>query len=847
MKINNLIVVIVTLIVLPLNAQSIKRKVTPADYGKWGKLSGEVISPDGKWVTFTMAYESQQDTLFIANTIDASLHKFAGAGLSGFSPDSKRCAIMLPYNELLLWELKSHTSKSFSNVKSFNFLPNGNFIVFQGMASNTSSLTIYGKQDQLLWQRQGVSTYSVSDSNDIAVVIDDQLLLLQSGKIIVETLILKDNSDKSKITWSENQNAVAFFNFPKTELGSGEMIRYDRSRNVLVRHNAMNIKFDHVKYNLNKNNLALSENGKQVYFNVIQASDTIQPNVMVEVWDSKSILEYPEENFYKNPEVNNLLAVWNIDTDSVSLIDSNGFCNSKILPNGKYALAQLRSSISSQTDEIRPADYYSINLETYKSNLVVTQGSSSAGALKVSPNGKYLSYFKDGNYYVYYNDQAKSTNVTKGILTDFNDVEFDDSGSNPGYYSPGWSADSKFVILYDQYDIWLISADGKISKRITNGFQNKTRFRLVVNRSAINIGNFAAIATETLDVQKGILIVARSYDKSTGYYVYNSKQSLRKLAHGNYKVSKILKAKSADRFIYSSESDARPPSIISISGISYNPKPIYQSNPHYINYEWSNTELISYKNSKGDPLHGLLMFPAGYDPAKKYPMVVYIYERLSQLRYDYNAPGLRNPIGFLPANYFLDDYFVLMPDIKYELGTPGQSSVDCVTAAVKSVTDRDIVKEDCIGIIGHSYGGTQTSFIISQTPIFAAAVGSGAVTDPISWYLTMNFNALRSNNWRFESQQFRMKGSPYDDWKSYLQNSTIANASNINTPLLSWSGKSDTSVNYEQGIELHLALRRLKKTNTFLLFPEQGHILSDADAQQYLTAKVKEWFDRYLK
>jgi len=131
--------------------------------------------------------------------------------------------------------------------------------------------------------------------------------------------------------------------------------------------------------------------------------------------------------------------------------------------------------------------------------------------------------------------------------------------------------------------------------------------------------------------------------------------------------------------------------------------------------------------------------------------------------------------------------------------------------------------------------------------MFVAAIAGAGVTDFTSSYLTMNYDRLRSNGWRFESQQFRMNTSPFEDWEGYTRNSPVAHAAKIKTPLLSWSGKNDTSVDFEQSIELHLALRRLHKPGVMLLYPGQNHILTDPKAQLHLTKAVKDWLDSHLK
>lgn len=228
-------------------------------------------------------------------------------------------------------------------------------------------------------------------------------------------------------------------------------------------------------------------------------------------------------------------------------------------------------------------------------------------------------------------------------------------------------------------------------------------------------------------------------------------------------------------------------------------------------------------------------------------MLVYIYSRQSKYFHEYNNPTLYSTVGFSPTNYTSDGYFVLYPDIAYVLGEPGESALNCVEAAISMVEKMGMVDSNKMGIIGHSFGGFEVDYIITQTNRFAAAVSGAAVTDFTSSYLSINLYSGYSNAWRYETQQYRMGKSLFENQEQYLNNSPVLLASKITTPLLSWSGKEDTSVDWHQNLELHLAMRKLKKTNQFLVYPGQDHTLSNPESQKDLTTRIKKWFDYYLK
>jgi dipeptidyl aminopeptidase/acylaminoacyl peptidase len=246
-------------------------------------------------------------------------------------------------------------------------------------------------------------------------------------------------------------------------------------------------------------------------------------------------------------------------------------------------------------------------------------------------------------------------------------------------------------------------------------------------------------------------------------------------------------------------------------------------------------------------LKGVLLYPSDYDKEKKYPMVVHIYQTKSGELHQYVNPSQYNEEGFNSTNYTLNGYFVLLPDIIYELGNPGPSATECVLAAVKKVTDLGFVDPEKIGLTGHSFGGYETDFIITQTDVFSAAISGAGISDTIAWYFSMGKDIEAPQAWRFENQQFRMGKTFYEDKQSYFRNSPILNAVNVTTPLLQWCGKADSAVTWEQSVAFYIALRRLQKKNMLLVYPDESHAISKKINQQDLTLRVQQWFDYYLK
>jgi len=116
------------------------------------------------------------------------------------------------------------------------------------------------------------------------------------------------------------------------------------------------------------------------------------------------------------------------------------------------------------------------------------------------------------------------------------------------------------------------------------------------------------------------------------------------------------------------------------------PRQVTDADPTLLKeFAWGTKQLVDYKNSKGQRLQATLTLPAGYEPGKKYPMLVYFYELMSDTHHTFQVP----PYDDRPhmATYASNGYLVLQPDVVYEIGKPGSSALDCVTSAVKKVIE----------------------------------------------------------------------------------------------------------------------------------------------------------------
>jgi dipeptidyl aminopeptidase/acylaminoacyl peptidase len=297
-------------------------------------------------------------------------------------------------------------------------------------------------------------------------------------------------------------------------------------------------------------------------------------------------------------------------------------------------------------------------------------------------------------------------------------------------------------------------------------------------------------------------------------------------------------------FVYTRETTAEYPDYHATDSTFKSARQLTKANTQQEKFLWSSGSLlVNYESTKGDRLQGTLLLPANYEKGKSYPTVVYIYERLSGTKNRYLRPS---PTGFGAALYTSNGYAVLLPDIKYRVNDPGMSAVWCVLPALDAAIATGVVDKDRVGLHGHSWGGYQTAFLITQTSRFKAAVAGAPLTNLVSMYGSIYWNTGWANQPIFESSQGRFTGGYWDLLDAYLRNSPVIHAKNVKTPLMLLHNDKDGAVDFNQGIEYFNALRRLNKPVVMLQYKGENHGLAKRANQRDYSRRMREFFDHHL-
>jgi dipeptidyl aminopeptidase/acylaminoacyl peptidase len=158
-----------------------------------------------------------------------------------------------------------------------------------------------------------------------------------------------------------------------------------------------------------------------------------------------------------------------------------------------------------------------------------------------------------------------------------------------------------------------------------------------------------------------------------------------------------------------------------------------------------------------------------------------------------------------------------------------------------------VVDPDRVGLHGHSWGGYQTSFLITQTDRFKSAVAGAPLTNLVSMYSSIYWNRGIANGPIFESSQGRFTAGYWDQMEAYLRNSPVIHAKKVKTPLMLLHNDKDGAVDFNQGVEYFNTLRRLNKSVVMLQYKGENHGLVKPANQKDYAVRMKEYFDHHLQ
>lgn len=483
------------------------------------------------------------------------------------------------------------------------------------------------------------------------------------------------------------------------------------------------------------------------------------------------------------------------------------------------------------------SDVYVVDMKTGSARMALTKVDDVPSA---SPSGKFGVWYdtETRQYKSLELATLKAVTFTQGIKFPLYDEMDDHPAPAPPHGIGGWTADGSKVLVYDRFDIWLCDPRGADQpKCLTQGTgrARSTRLRIGLRDPDAN----------GVDLSKPVYLSAfHEGTRDSGYYRLNP-NGLERLVVMPKSFGALSKAKNAEVYAFTREDFADPRDLY-VSGPNLaDMRKVSDTNPQQKDYNWCTVEMVNWTSLDGINLEGLLYKPEGFDPGKKYPMIVYFYERDSDNLHRYTPPAPSastiNPTWFASRGYL-----VFIPDIPYQIGYPGPSAVKAILPGVTSLVSRGYVDAKHMGLQGQSWGGYQTAYLVTQTDMFACAGAGAAVSNMFSAYGGIRYGSGMVRQFQYEKGQSRIGGTMWDKPLQYIENSPIFWVDKIKTPLLMMNNDQDDAVPWTQGIELFTAMRRLQKPCWMLVYNGEGHNLMKRPNRKDLSIRLGQFFDHYL-
>lgn len=888
-----------------------KPALTWKDVSKWTFNRGNALSPDGQWMAWASGPTEGDLKMTIRKTLDTLSYSYPiGANASGlsFSKDSKYAAFKVSakdaeakvarkankplYDKLLLVSLADNKQTTFEKVRTFSFSGDSpSWIAIQFMApegapkdptaAKGTDVLLYNLVTKKSFNLGNVAEFSFNKAGDqFAYTVDangqnGNGIFLRDMKTGITTALDNDKATYKSINWNEVGNAFALLKSNKDEKYKDDVfsiigiskINGDLTSKIV--YNGIEDSTFPKGMGINTNaGPYWSDDQTTLFFGINtltkkedkkpegktdslakakpepKKEDIEKPDMIIWNWQDKRLQSAQQTQEMRDKSFNYTSSYRIADKKFTQLADSN-MRSVSIAPKQLYAIGYDNTNyeLMGNLDGQSYTDVYLIDLKTgSKKRLFEKMYATNGGRLALAPNGKLGSYYVDGVFYSINLENGQIVNLTGNIKASFVDALDDHNVSKPATQNLGWSSDSKYALIKDNYDLWKISADGKSVLSLSDNWKSKKsevagRLRIYQDEKGTDLAKdqYFSVFNDN-DKKGGIGILPAGKNKIDILFMDDN-------SYGSF-----AKAETGKVFVYTKSNYQESPAFYaSTSSDLAAPKKVNSNTPDQAKYAWtSGVKLINYVSANGDSLQAALYLPANYVQGKSYPTITYIYERLTDGLNNYTMPGFPGG-GFNKAMYLSNGYAVLEPDIKYKLNDPGMSAVACVVPAVKAAVATGIVDEKNVAIHGHSWGGYQTSFLITQTNIFKAAAAGAPLTNMISMYSLIYWNSGGTNQAIFEASQGRLTPGYWDNWDAFARNSPVYHIKKVQTPLLLLHNDKDGAVDFTQGIEYYNGLRRLNKPVVMITYRGENHGIAKLPNRKDYAVRMMEYFDYMLK
>ncbi|MBD1397202.1 S9 family peptidase [Pontibacter sp. JH31] len=601
-------------------------------------------------------------------------------------------------------------------------------------------------------------------------------------------------------------------------------------------------------------NLRFSEDGKRLFFGTFPRptrfeKDTTkleEEKVSLDIWSYKDPLIQPMQlKQLSRDQKRSFLALYDLRGKKMQQLATLEMPDVYLDAYGQgdvaLGVSDEKYKLTIGYDTPTRKDAYLIDLKKGTTKQILSE---TRGYPRLSPQGQYVYWYEptDSSWHTMSAKGGANINLTKRIGLPFYEEDNDVPALPGAHGAAGWVEKDNALLVYDRYDIWKLDPSGKKApENLTDRYGRNNKLRL----------RYEQLDEEEKFIPENATLYLSAFnytDKSAGFfrdYVSKTAQPEKLVMSPNSYLA-FRKAKNTDRITFRRGS-FREYSDLYTSDLRFaQVEKLSDANPQMSEYRWGNVELVNWKSTDGIPLEGLLFKPENFDPNKKYPMLVYFYERSSDGLHSHRVPAPSASTINIP--YFVsNDYLVFVPDIVYTDGYPGESAMDCIIPGVQSLVAQGFVDDKNMALQGQSWGGYQIAYMVTRTNLFKAAMAGAPVSNMTSAYGGIRWGTGLSRQFQYERTQSRIGGTLWEKPMQFIENSPIFFADRVKTPLLIMHNDQDGAVPWYQGIEYFMALRRLNKPVWMLVYNGEDHNLVQRKNRKDLSVRMSQFFDHYLK
>ncbi|MEM7310510.1 MAG: DUF5829 family protein [Planctomycetota bacterium] len=854
--------------------------LTPSDYGRWESFGRgpHAISPDGQWLAFPVERVNGRDELRVRSLVGEAEHVAPFGSKPRFSKDSKHLLWTTGHSEeerkrteragkplragAALRDLAGGDVRTFDGVRAARFDESGRYVALHGHADEgreprPADLRVldlaggeltFGNVTEFAWSETAPLLAFVvrteADGGNGVRLYDpraDRLLSLDTSA-----------SDYGGLAWCEEAPHLAVFR-SRADAGDEEPaqavlawrdVGTDAAAGFVLdpEAGAVPAGMDAVRFE----SLRWSDAGDKLSFGLRKAGSSDpkeQPEGEdeeelsgVQVWHPGDVRIFPEQKVREKEDRERALrAVWNLDRADVIQVGTDPLARATVLEGWSFALEQISEPYPWGAMFGRPFhDVWRVDLEQGERTRLLERVRYSWP----SAGGRYLLTFDGVSYACVRLADGRRVNLTRELDSSFADEEYDTpTDMLPPYGVGGWLGDDEAVLLYDRYDVWRVAPDGGSATRLTRGAEEGVQHRVVdLDEDEESFDPDDALYFRTWSErseQRGFarLLPAAAVAESL---LFVDKMPWR-----------LTRAEEAETFVFTLEAvDDSPDFFVSGPDLA-GARQVTETNPFQADYAWTRAELVNFDSEAGVPLQAALYYPADHDPSRRYPMIVWTYEKETPWVHIYDVPDERDYYNF--TTWTQRGYFVLLMDIAYRPRDPGICAIEAVRPAIGSVVERGLVDEARVGLVGHSWGGYQAAYLPTRTELFAASVAGAPLTDFVSFMGQIHWGTGTAEPDHWETGQARMEVPFWEDPEAHRRNSPLHGVQDLDTPMLLAHGLEDGVVEFFQSSVFYNYARRAGKQVVLLAYEGEDHGFRQEANQVDYHRRILEWFDHYLQ